>query len=98
MQLGLGPAAQRVAGELRRPAARRDHDPEDGAGFADGIRGIEPPPHAVGDVGGVAGEQIRQGAIVARDSVPHGSAARHFDRLFVDEDAERLRHHRLPAA
>ena len=98
MQLRLGPAPQRLLGELRGTAPRRHDHPKNGARFADGIGGVDPPADAVGDVRGLAGEQLREGAVVPRDGVPHGGAARDLDRLFIDKDAQRLRHHRLPAA
>ena len=86
MQLDLGPPPERVLGEARFfRASRRNDNPIDGAGFADGVAGIDRPAGGVRDVGGAI-EQPRETVVRLRDRVAHPGAPRDVDRLVVDEN------------
>ena len=86
VQLGLGPAPQRVFGETRLGALPRGDDHAiDGARLTDGVAGIDRAPRRVGDVGRTV-EQLRKAVVGLCDGVAHTRAAGYVDCSVVDEN------------
>ena len=86
MQLGLGPAPQRVLGQLGLAFAPRGHDDAiDGARFADRVAGIDRTPRGVRHIR-CAAKQPRQTVVRLCDRVAHSRAPWYIDRFVVDEN------------
>ena len=94
VQLRLGPGSQRLLRQPRRPAPGGDDDPQHRARLADRVAGIDRPPHAVGDVRAVAGEQVGERTIERGDGVAHRRPAGDVHRPLVDEHPQAVRAHR----
>src|SRR6267378_4913261 len=85
MQLGFGPAPQRVLGQPRLAfAPRGDDDAIDRASLFDGIPGVDRTTGGVGDICGTV-EEASQTVIRLRDRVAHSRAPWYIDGLVVDE-------------